>query len=74
MEQRVEQYNDLLHALQVMHKISSSTGLPDRMCQAYLLESGAMRFVKIPKVVGTSKSDQFKIYPAASPVILHHTA
>lgn len=50
IQQRCEHFNDLQHALKVMRKISDEDGIPFQMSMMYLLDEGALRFVKIPKV------------------------
>lgn len=50
MQQRCEHFNDLQHALKVMRKISDEDDIPYQMSMMYLLDEGALRFVKIPKV------------------------
>lgn len=50
MQQRCEYFNDLQHALKVMRKISNEDDIPYQMSMMYLLDEGALRFVKIPKV------------------------
>ena len=51
IQQRCEHFNDLRHALKVMRKISDNDDdIPNQMSMMYLLDEGALRFVKIPKV------------------------
>jgi len=50
IQQRCEHFNDLRHALKVMRKISDDDDMPYQMSMMYLLDEGALRFVKIPKV------------------------
>lgn len=50
IQQRSEHFNDLRHALKVMRKISDDDDIPYQMSMMYLLDEGALRFVKIPKV------------------------
>lgn len=50
IQQRREHFNDLQHALKVMRKISNEDDIPFQMSMMYLLDEGALRFVKIPKV------------------------
>ncbi|XP_020631747.1 TBC1 domain family member 7-like isoform X2 [Orbicella faveolata] len=49
IQQRSEHFNDLRHALKVMRKISDDDDIPYQMSMMYLLDEGALRFVKIPK-------------------------
>ena len=50
IQQRYEHFNDIKHTLRVMRKISDVDDVPFQLSMMYLLEEGALRFVKIPKV------------------------
>lgn len=50
MQQRCEHFHDLQHALRVTRKISDGDELPYQMSMVFLLDEGAFRFVKVPKV------------------------
>ena len=50
LQQRCEHFNDLKHVLKVMRKISDEDEVPFKLSMMYLLDEGALRFVKIPKV------------------------
>ena len=50
MQQRHEHFNDLKHTLKVMRKISDDDEVPFKLSMMFLLDEGALRFVKIPKV------------------------
>lgn len=49
MQQRCKHFHDLQHALRVIRKISDGE-LPYQMSMVFLLDEGAFRFVKVPKV------------------------
>ncbi|XP_068722901.1 TBC1 domain family member 7-like [Montipora capricornis] len=49
IEQRKEHFNDLKHTLKIMRKISDEDELPFQLSMMYLLDEGALRFVKVPK-------------------------
>jgi len=49
IQQRYEHFNDIKHTLRVMRKISDVDDVPFQLSMMYLLEEGALRFVKIPK-------------------------
>ncbi|KAL9979367.1 hypothetical protein ACROYT_G017021 [Oculina patagonica] len=49
IQQRCEHFNDLRHALKVMRKMSDEDDMPYQLSMMYLLDEGALRFVKIPK-------------------------
>ena len=51
IQQRCEHFKDLQHALKVMRKTSDEDDVPFQMSMMYLLDEGALRFVKIPKVM-----------------------
>ena len=50
MQQRCKHFHDLQHALRVIRKISDGDELPYQMSMVFLLDEGAFRFVKVPKV------------------------
>ena len=50
IQQRHEHFNDLKHALKVMRKTCDDDDLTFQFSMMYLLDEGALRFVKIPKV------------------------
>ena len=50
IEQRKEHFNDLKHTLKIMRKISDEDELPFQLSMMHLLDEGALRFVKVPKV------------------------
>ena len=52
MEQRTEHFNDLKHTLMIMKKTSDKDELPFQLSTMYLLDQGALCFVKVPQVRG----------------------
>ena len=50
MQQRREHFNDLKHTLKVMRKTCDYDEVPFQLSMMFLLDEGALRFVKIPKV------------------------
>ena len=50
MQQRHEHFSDLKHTLKVMRKTSDDDEVPFQLSMMFLLDEGALRFVKIPKV------------------------
>ena len=56
MEQRTEHFDDLKHTLTIMKKTTDEDELPFQLSTMYLLDQGALRFVKVPQVRGDRKS------------------
>ncbi|XP_067052272.1 TBC1 domain family member 7-like isoform X2 [Acropora muricata] len=52
MEQRTEHFNDLKHTLTIMKKTTDEDELPFQLSTMYLLDQGALRFVKVPQRLG----------------------
>ena len=52
MEQRTEHFDDLKHTLTIMKKTTDEDELPFQLSTMYLLDQGALRFVKVPQVRG----------------------
>lgn len=50
IQQRHEHFNDLKHTVEVMKKTCDEDDAAFQLSMMYLLDEGALRFVKIPKV------------------------